>query len=257
MWCWRKVSRLSLWLWLALLLALPASAKDTVIVCAEDLAYYPHYDFTPANQGSYANDVLALFAKSAGLTLHIKALPIKRLKENNDCDLQYPDNPRWHQHEKALGQRFYSKALVAILGATLVKPAQQQLTLDKVRAISVIRGFVPDHLLAVQGAYSFKLVETVNAEAALQMVLKGRVDAVDMEWNVARHLLTKMAQPQALVIAQQLPHSEVAFHLSSQTKPELIQQFDLFLQQQQQQIQALKQKYRLVESWQQAVATQP
>jgi ABC-type amino acid transport substrate-binding protein len=141
--------------------------------------------------------------------------------------------------------KYFSLPLVGIVGASLVRKGDARLTLAQIRAIAVPRGFTPDHLLAVQAEHNFELVETSDANAALQMLLKNRVDAADVEWHVARHLLGKTGRAAQVEIAQQLPVTSVAFHLSSNRHGDLLRRFDRFLLENAEAIQRLQQKYQI------------
>ncbi len=139
------------------------------------------------------------------------------------------------------------KASLQILGTTVVLPERADLKPDELRAISVPRGFTPHHLMALQQQFQFEFVETNDAKAALVMVLKGRVDAADVEWNVAQALLKQLDPPAELAVAEKLPISLVGFHLSSKNSAEFIHTFDRFLQREQVAIAQLKQQFQLRE----------
>lgn len=214
-------------------------------ICVQNIDYYPHYDFSTQPGRGYAADLFALFSAKTGLQITLLPLPVKRLQDNPDCQLVYPDNPQWHSAKGETQPLFFSQPLTGIIGATLVRRGDAQLELAAVRAIAVPRGFTPDHLLAVQKDYHFELVETGDATAAIQMLLKQRVDAADVEWHVARHLLQKLGQPQGAEIGRQLPLASVGFHLSSREHGELLRRFDQFLLQYPKEINRLRVRYQL------------
>ena len=225
----------------------PAQLKSEYTICVQDLAYYPHYDFTAASKPSYAASLFQLFSEKTGVRVQVKAMPIKRLKLANDCDLRYPDNPLWYVERDIQRPAYFSHPVTQILGTTVVLPERADLKPDELRAISVPRGFTPHHLMALQQQFQFEFVETNDAKAALVMVLKGRVDAADVEWNVAQALLKQLDPPAELAVAEQLPISLVGFHLSSKNSAEFIHTFDQFLQREQIAIAQLKQQFQLRE----------
>ncbi len=216
-------------------------------ICVQDLAYYPHYDFSAAGKPSYATSLFQLFSQKTGIRLHIQAMPIKRLKLATDCDLRYPDNPLWYVEREIQRPAYFSHPVSQILGTTVVLPERADLKPEELTAISVPRGFTPHHLMALQQQFQFEFVETNDAKAALVMVLKGRVDAADVEWNVAQALLKQLDPPAELAVAQKLPISLVGFHLSSRNSAELINRFDQFLRNEQVAITQLKQQFQLRE----------
>ena len=231
--------------WFLLLgVVLPARAA-TVRICVQNIDYYPHYDFSKLPGRGYAADLFALFTAKTGVKITLLPLPIKRLQDNPDCQLVYPDNPQWHSAKGEPQPLYFSQSITGIIGSTVVRRGEGHLELSAIRAIAIPRGFTPDHLLAVQQNYSFNLVETGDATTALQMLLKKRVDAADVEWHVAKHLLKKLGQPDAVEIGRLLPLSSVGFHLSSRDQGDLLRRFDLFLRQYQSEITQLKARYQL------------
>lgn len=222
----------------------PQSVPTAVRVCVQAIDYYPHYDFAHTPARGFAPELLTRFFQHAGITYQWVALPIKRVYRSGECDLIYPDSPNWHAHE-GVDVRHYSAPLTTIIGSTLVRRGEAQRSLESIDSIAVPRGFTPDHLLKLQQAYRFKLVETPDANAALQMLLKQRVDAVDVEWHVARHLLRELRQPEAAEQGTQLPTVRIGFHVSTQQRPELLAQLNQFLHSEATWVQALTLRYQL------------
>ncbi len=222
-------------------------SQPSYLICTEALQYYPHYDFTQPNQPSYAASLFKLFSEKTGIKLQVRALPIKRLNLATDCDIRYPDNPLWYQGRDAERPQYFSHALTQILGTAIVKSELVDIKPEALHAISVPRGFTPHHLMQLQQQYSFEFIETNDAFAALLMVVKGRVDAADVEWNVAQALLQQMDANADVAIAKHLPISLVGFHLSSSNSPEFIAQFDQFMQREQVLVTQLKQQFKLRE----------
>lgn len=231
--------------WFLLLGAVLPARAATVRICVQNIDYYPHYDFSKLPGRGYAADLFALFTAKTGVKITLLPLPIKRLQDNPDCQLVYPDNPQWHSAKGESQPLYFSQSITGIIGSTVVRRGEGHLELSAIRAIAIPRGFTPDHLLAVQQNYSFNLVEVSDATAALQMLLKKRVDAADVEWHVAKHLSNKLGQPNALEIGRLLPLASVGFHLSSRDHGELLRRFDLFLRQYQSEITQLKARYQL------------
>lgn len=235
-----------LWLWFT-----PAVAAQTeFVVGTEDLNFYPHYDFTSADSQGFANEVLQLFARSYGYQFSFQPLPVKRLYHELDnlVDFIYPDNPSWVKYQGSHASRLFSEPLIYNLGTTLVLPANKQIRLEQFRTLAVIHGFTPTAWLKLRGQYRFKLYEVPNAVSAVNLVLKGELQGADVEYNVAQQILRQQQQPDALVVAQNLPMTRVAFHLSTVRHPQVLQQFNRFLLSHQAEISALKQKYQLTDS---------
>lgn len=225
-----------------------ASERPVYSIGTQNISYKPHYDFTSPETDSFAEALLQLFAAHQQIQFNFVALPAKRLNVEAEVDFIYPDNPLWRQAQQHQPELFFSHAAVRIMGTTMILAERKQLPLNQVKSIAVPRGFTPNHLLHIQPSYGFTLVETSDAESALKMVLKGRVDAADVELNVANFLLRKLNHSGALVAGTALPFAPVGFHLSSARHPELILAFNRFLQSHSKQIAELKQLYELQEN---------
>lgn len=208
--------------------AVPVSLQHRLRVCVQPIDYYPHYDFRLGQGRGFATEWLQAFARAYQYQLELVPLPIKRLYQTRDCDLIYPDNPNWHSDATS---RLFSQVVTHILGGTMVRRGDEQRGLAEIKLIGVPRGFTPDHLLALQPNYKFVLVETPDAKSALQMLLKKRVDAVDVEWHVARHLLVELNARDAIVLSHVLPVSTIGFRFSSDTRPDVIDRINHWLEQ--------------------------
>ncbi len=239
--------------WLASVLlcwsALVAAEPRTIVVGIEQIDYYPHYDFSAGQQRGYFYDLMQLFGKKNGVQIRFTALPVKRLYQeaNNNIDVVYPDNPNWQQYMVAEYSKTFSDPVIYTLGSTMVLPENRQMPLEKFRSLAVIHGFAPHRWLELQPRYKFRIVDVADSASALGLVLKGRVHGASIELNVANEYLRRQGQSGALVAAEQLPFTELPFLLSSVNKPELIIEFNRFLQTHPLEIQQLKQKYQLLE----------
>jgi hypothetical protein len=248
--------------WLALLLVMffhgPLRA-DSYVIGIEQIDYYPHYDFSKNQQRGYFFDLIQLFSEKTGHRFKFMPLPVKRLYQsgNSGIDFIYPDNPLWQQYTEPGIVKSFSAPVVFTLGSTLVKPEQQHISLEQFRSLAVIHGFVPTKWLALKNQYKYRMVDVPDVASALGLVLKGRLDGANIEYNVAQHYLRSIAAQDQLVIAEQLPFTQLPFLLSTVKHPQLLAQFDQFLLEHARQVAALKRKYQLQEQRPTPVAQQP
>jgi polar amino acid transport system substrate-binding protein len=223
----------------------------TYVIGIEQLDYYPHYDFKSAQPRGYFFDLMQLYSQWSGDKFVFKALPVKRLYKDSVelTDFVYPDNKAWQPHLGVDEQitKYYSAPVIYTLGATMVLPHKQQMRLSEFKVLANIHGFSPTLWMELKKHSKFTILDVPDAESALRMTIRHRVDAANVEYNVALYHLEQMKLPGALVMAEHLPFSNLAFHLSSQKHPEQIRRFNQFLIEQQDQIQQLKQRYALVE----------
>ncbi|MBY0419149.1 MAG: hypothetical protein K2W88_13955 [Pararheinheimera sp.] len=223
----------------------------TYVVGIEQLDYYPHYDFKSAQPRGYFFDLMQLYSQWSGDEFIFQALPVKRLYKDAAelTDFVYPDNKVWQPNldvdQDAV--KYYSAPVIYTLGATMVLPDKLQLTMANFKILANIHGFSPTLWVELKSGYKFKILDVPDAESALRMTLRGRVDGANVEYNVAQYHLAQMKSAKALVMAEYLPFTNLAFHLSSQKHPEQILRFNQFLIEQQDQIQQLKRRYALVE----------
>jgi hypothetical protein len=223
----------------------------TYVIGIEQLDYYPHYDFKSVQPRGYIFDLIQMYSQWSGDEFVFKALPVKRLYKDSVelTDFVYPDNKAWQPHLEIDPNiiKHYSEPVIYTLGATMVVPKKQQMTLASFKVLANIHGFSPTRWIELKKQHKFQILDVPDAESALGMAIRGRVDAASVEYNVALYHLDQMKQPKALVMAEHLPFTNLAFHLSSQKHPDQIRRFNKFLIEKRDQIKQLKQRYGLVE----------
>lgn len=215
----------------------------------QQLDYYPHFDFSAGQKRGYFVELMRLFARSHGYQIRFIPLPVKRLYQELDdgLDLVYPDNPAWPNELPAL-PKVFSDPVVFSLGSSMVRPDKAHYQLSDVQTVAFIHGYTPTKWLAASRQFRFEMVDVADTGAALGLVLKGRVDATPVELNVANAWLARQQQPGALVVAQQLPFTQLPFLLSTVHRPEVITQFNQFLGSHAVEIVALKKRFALQEN---------
>ena len=248
--------------WLALLLVMLLSdptRAESYVIGIEQIDYYPHYDFSKNQQRGYFFDLIQLFSEKSGHRFKFMPLPVIRLYHsgNSGIDFIYPDNPLWQQYSEPGINKSFSAPVIFTLGSTLVRPELQQISLEQFRSLAVIHGFVPTKWLALKNQYKYRMVDVPDVASAIGLVLKGRLDGANVEYNVAQHYLRSIAAQDRLVIGEQLPFTQLPFLLSTVRQPQLLAQFDRFLLEHAAQVSALKRKYQLQEQRPAPVALQP
>ncbi len=230
-------------------LSLPSTYAKEYVVGIEDINYYPHYDFTGEQPRGYFFELMQLFSQKSGHQFKFQKLPVKRLyvAAKGEVDLVYPDNPRWQQYLYASYPKTFSEPVIHTLGSTMVRPENRHIPVARVKYLAVIHGFAPSKWLELKKIYSFNIVDVQDVPAALGLVLKKRADAAVVGYNVAQAYLAAHQQTAELVAGEQLPFTDVPFLLSTVNHPELIAEFNQFLNSEHAAIQALKDKFALVE----------
>lgn len=179
-------------------------------------------------------------------------LPIKRLRkkllETNQIDFMYPDNPIWEQYLSPIDNKIYSDAIITAVGGTLVRKENLGKGVYSVKSLSVPHGFTSTEWLKIKKQRSLKILAVQDAQSALDVIIKDRVDAADVEFNVAQHLLKAMGKQSEIKLDPSLPYIDVSFKLSTKNHIDIINEFNVFLSENKQSIDALKKKYQLIES---------
>lgn len=235
-------------LWLTTFASFGKSAA-AFIVGAQDINYFPHYSFKEPNDKGYAWAVLDEFAKQEGLDFIYVALPIKRLQKElikGTVDFAYPDNPKWQSSEINTKTKAFSTPITKAMGGTMVLPVNLGRGIEYFQLLGVPLGFTPIMWDQWISRGSVKVVSVKDADAALQMVKRGRVDGADIEYHVARHLLRLAGNERALVLDPSLPYDIVDFQLSTIRHAAILKKLDLFLNSNQARLEVLKARYNLV-----------
>lgn len=224
----------------------PGPQKLTIGVQA--INHYPHYDMTTGSLKGFAGDLFRLFAESNQLELEFVPLPVKRLSKevHGSVDFVYPDNPKWQALREGDDGRHYSQPVISNWGVALVLPPKQDIRLEQLKSLSIVRGFTPTKWMALQPQYDYEFVEVQNTRAAAMMALKGRVDAAEVEYHVAMYHLKELGLEDSLVVAESLPQSNVWYHVSTVEALDMLERFDLFLLEKSLSIQALAEQYNLI-----------
>jgi len=221
-------------------------------VGVENINYYPHYDFTNGKKSGYIYDLLELFSVKNNHKFTYIVLPVKRLRkkflETNQIDFMYPDNPIWEQYLSPTDNKVYSDPAITTIGGTLVRKENVGKGVYSVKSLSVPHGFTSTEWLKIQKQRSLKILAVQDAQVALEVLLKGRVDAADVEFNVAQYLLKSMNKQNEVKLDPSLPYIDVAFKLSTLNHISTINEFNIFLSEHKKSIDSLKKKYQLIES---------
>ena len=217
-----------------------------------NINYYPHHLFNDTESDGYIFDLLLEFEANSNYQINYVPLPIKRLKHRffsqQNIDVLYPYNPNWHKKQGKNIALIYSAPIVGIIGGTMVLKENVGRGLDEFQILGVPRGFTPIEWFKLQQQKKVSIVEVATALDALNMVLRGRVDGADVEYNVAKHLLSKMKQRGKLTMDPSLPYSLVDFHFVTINKKQFIKDLNEFMKQNPDTIRKIKKRFDLKES---------
>ncbi|MWK59319.1 transporter substrate-binding domain-containing protein [Pseudomonas otitidis] len=230
---------------------LPLAAQaQGYVVGVENLAFQPHYQLDESGQyRGFGRDLLDLFARSEGLQLEYRPLPVNELAQRaaaGEVDLRYPDNPEWAGAAAPGYAPTYSAPVVAYVDGVLVDPRHAGQGLDGIRRLALVKGWTPRGYQSRIEAGQVQPVEARDLRQMINQTLRRDTDGAYFNVVVATYYLDNVrARPGALVFDPSLPHTRSHFHLSSVRHPELVQRFDRFLGEHAQEVAALKARYRV------------
>lgn len=236
---------------LCLLLGVQSARGADFTVGVEAINFYPIYDGTAVHYRGYGRDVLDHFASKYGYNFRNVHLPVKRLYRNflstDELDFKFPDNPLWQRDMRKDKAVTYSNTVYQAIEGLFVLPANRYKSLAELAAIATVRGFDawPYKVDIANGVIELQFANTQDSLVALAR--QGRVGGIFYEASALNwyQYTTDTPAGDRLVLNERLPHYRPQFFLSTRTQPQIIAQFNQFLQDESHLLQRLKSKYGL------------
>lgn len=224
------------------------------IIGVEEVSYYPLYDFsaTNVNKPSYSKDLLTAFFEQHNYSYRFAALPIKRFNKwyvEKGIDFKFPDNVRWRDDKENKLNITFSQSAVKLMAGSYVLESNAKYKRHDVKRLATIFGFSPTLWFDKVATKDIELIEENSPLSIVKHVLYGNVDATNIDSNVIRHNLKLLKQPQSIILNTNIKHEVFSYHLSSIKHPEIIKQFDAFLQNNSKLLLQLKKKYNIIEDF--------
>lgn len=223
---------------------------DDLVVGVEDLPYLPFYSVDRGQYQGYARELLDAFATAHSHRINYRPLPVERLyRELFDgvIDFKFPDNPDWRHELKQSRTLHYSRAIAPFLDGVMVLPEKRK-TQSQPLKIGTIRGFTPWPLLELIEQGEIVVSENNSIPGLLRQCLAGRLDGVFINADVARfHLTNVLRRNDALTLDESLPHARSAYSVSTINRPDIIEELDGWLAENQVLVTALRTKWGIRE----------
>ncbi len=235
-------------LWAALLFwPVLAMAGEKLVIGVENVYYLPLATYENGVYRGYARDVFDAFARDRGYDVEYRALPVPRLYASffeGEVDFKFPDNAHWKLDQRAGKKIHYSDPVAAFIDGTNVTPDKKNSAASPVKRLGTMGGFTPWAWMERIRGEQIQLSENTQLDALVRQALTGRVDAVYASVAVINYQLDHvLKQPGALVFNPALPYSRDNYHLSTLKRPEILNEFNDWMQKNRQRIAALKKKY--------------
>ncbi len=227
---------------------LESKNNRTLVVGVEDVPFFPLFDFMNS-ESSFTKDLLDEFASQHNYTFEYLPMPVKKFGMwlfDKDIDLKYPDNKRWNESEVindlAAKKLTYSKPTLYLFAGTLTLDPKIKSKKD-VKILGTLLGFHPTNWVKELESKEVVLYETSSTLVLMQQLLRGQVDAINIEPTVANHYLKKINSKLTVSINRNIKHEVYAYHLSTLKHPEVIKEFNVFLENNAEFIDSLRQRY--------------
>ena len=224
--------------------------QQTIVVGLEALDYLPYYQSGIPNKEptGYGVELIKLFASKYNYSVQFKTYPVRRLLSNllaGKIDFKYPDSPNWSPALKRSHRLFYSDTTVEIIDGIVTLEKYHQLLLDEFVSLGSIRGFKPWPYIGAIQQREMTLMEASNMNQLIRQLIKGRVQGVYININVAIDYAANNFDGIQLYWNNSLPFGRDNFSLSTIKHPLILEEFNAFLIKYNEEILLIKQKYNL------------
>jgi polar amino acid transport system substrate-binding protein len=236
---------------LILILALAGTSASArpVIIGVEDQDYLPHSAVVDGKPVGFAAELLESFARDTGQAIILRPLPINRLYAevaNGDVDAKYPDNPDWRGPDYRKHYDFrYSKAVVDIIDGVMVRPALLDQPPGQLRSLALPLGFSTTDWVRKGGPEGVIKFNASGIDSLVRMCLLGRAEGCYANISVMSYWLRENGQEGGLVYDPRLPHAATSYYLSSAHRHDVVAQFDAWMADRPDRLEALKQRFHL------------
>lgn len=224
------------------------------IIGVEDVSYYPFYDFSAEtlDRRSFTKELLSTFFRHQGYQFKFVALPLKRFDKwyvEEAIDFKFPDNIRWRIGESKKLNLTYSQPVLHLTAGTYVLKKNSQLLRQEIKTLGTISGFFPTLWYDRLQNKTIELVEVSSPYSLIKHLLHGNIDAINIDKNVIDYNLKLLQQDgDAILLSTHIKHERYAYHFSTILHPEVIQEFDEFLDKNSLRVAELKRKYDIIET---------
>ena len=240
-----------------LLLTLTVSSSfvcaHTYIVGAQDIEYYPYYNFSSEHDKGLGRAILDAFSKKTGHNFIYLNMPVTRLQielKKGNVDFVFPDNPKWYNQITHKLGKVYSEPLTDTFAVTLVKKENQGTELSHISKLATPEGFSPVKWKQHIKNGSVEVIGVSSIYEGLKLLQDDKVDAFDVEYNAALYFIQRLPQSASFVADLTLPNDVVSFSLSTLNHADIIDELNAFLLTNSDEINDIKERYGIEDTTQ-------
>ena len=220
-----------------------ANAVQIIQLGVEDVNFFPIYGTYDGNDNKlleydgYSADIFRLFNKSQNKyeikfnSVQIKRLFLEFLDPKSILDAKYPDDPNWAVDlKKSKGLKiYYSLPVIKYTDGAFVLKENQNKDITKIKSLGMILGFSPIGYEEYIKSGKIKLEQTNNVKILFDWLIDKKVDAIYISKSVGECKLNILKHSDTIVFNSKLPILNGSYRLSTIKYPELIKDFNVFL----------------------------
>ncbi|CAD5281911.1 conserved exported hypothetical protein [Alteromonas sp. 38] len=223
-----------------------ASNVKHLRVGVEAMNYFPVMDFTTTPHRGLLSDIMADFGDVHHISFEFIPLPLQRFNhwfEDNAIDFRLPDNPRWTQ--SGTPGLIYGEALITVCDTSVVLAENSDMPMDEVTRLGLLNGFTPaEKWQEKRSDGTLTIANERSVRILTRMLLKGLVDAIDLNIATIKSELVSQGLPEDLVaIAKNVPANGVKYRISTQSQPEVLTKLNRYVVENRESINAKAREY--------------
>mgnify|MGYP001157024127 FL=1 len=223
---------------------------EKYIIGAQNLAYFPHYDFASTADKGVAWSVLEAFSDASGHEFIYVSLPIRRLQlelVKGNVDFVYPDNSGWYNSTTTSKDKHFSSPLTHAMTGTIVKKENVGKGIGAIKHLAMPLGFTPVNWQMRINNQSTKIIWVNTIQQGMDLLYQERVDALDLEYFVSQHSSSLYFEKDVFTLDLTLPHNEIPFSLSTLYHSDVIAELNDFISSNPELIDSIKLKYGVMD----------
>lgn len=195
--------------------------------------YLPYSEFKQRHYRGLVRELLDAFAAAQGLALDYRVLPVRRrnlLLAKGELDLLVPDHPRWAPEAKQ-GLNMAYAPMVEFTDGAFVMPTHRGRGVTRIRRLGIPNGFTPFPYRQWIDRGDIQVEESGKHYGLFEKLRSGHIDAAYLNHRMGLHYFAQREPDPARrpVFDPELPHVDDFWHLSSATRPELVEAFRVFM----------------------------
>ncbi|MAI64638.1 MAG: hypothetical protein CL600_07175 [Alteromonas sp.] len=136
----------------------------------------------------------------------------------------------------------FSEDIINLRADTVVLKENRKLPESEIRTIGTLYGFIPGPQWASRiEENNIEFVYEGSTRILIRMLKKGLIDGLDLNIHVVKHYATELGyDANDFALAKHAPSTQFSYQLSTTSHPDIIRQFDAFLENAKNEIAALK-----------------